>query len=115
MTNAIPFSIPVKLTKKVKDPLFFSSIRLASGAIFFTLYYLIILIVLLFCVHPFWMAFIIVSASGMFGILSFHYYRWFVKTSAKIRNNRLNRLKNETWMKMHADYKDLLEGIKPLV
>lgn len=109
MTNIIQFQLPVLFSRGVKDPQFLSSFRFVLGMIIFTLMYLIYLILLLIFV-PNWLLAIAISLTiPLFGILSFKYYKWFKKTSAKFRTNRLHRKNNSKWIKMREDYNSIID------
>lgn len=100
LSNIIPFKLPVLLSKNVKDEQFLSSFRFVLSIIVFTLIYLIYLILLLIFTPNLLFAFGILMMMMATGYLSFHYYVWFKKTTAKGRVNRLRRSKEPNWVKL---------------
>lgn len=108
LTNIIQFQIPVLSSKGIKDPQFLSSIRFVIGMVVFTLMYIVYLILLLVFV-PNWIIALVVSATiPLAGIAAFKYYKWFKKTSAKLRYNRLRRKNNANWINMTKNYNDVV-------
>lgn len=83
--NAIPYSIPSLITKNIKDPQFFSSIRYAIGVIVFPIYYLLFFVIT-GAVSGHWLCslttFVFVP---ILGLIAFGYHRFFVKFTAQLR------------------------------
>lgn len=111
LLNIIPFQMPVYFARKVKDPQFLSSFRFALGLLTFTFVYLIYLILLLVFIKPFVLAIGLFASIPVLGIVSFIYYRWYKKTSAKWRNNRYLKNKDATFMTMHKN----MDRVKEIV
>lgn len=108
ITNILQFQIPVYLSRGVKDTQFLSSMRFGLALVTFTLLYFIYFIILLAFSPSFLIALAISATIPLAGILSFKYYRWFKKTSAKFRNNKLRRKNNSDWIEMRKYYEDIV-------
>jgi len=114
LTNILPFSIPVRLTRGIKDPQFLSSVRFVISVVTFTIFYLIYLIVLILLMPKLWMALLASVAIPYLGMISFRYYVWFKKTSAKSRVNRLNRSADADWLRLVSCRDAVLKAISAL-
>jgi len=95
ITNAIPYFLPFKLSKKIKDPQFVSSIRYGSAAIvIFPIYYLLSIIIMLIFLPVKWYALVLFATSVISGRFAFFYQKWFKKNIAKFRYTILHKNKD---------------------
>jgi hypothetical protein len=95
INNYLPYKFPTRFTKNIKDPQFHSSFKYAIGVFSFIIYYLIILVLILIFIEPWWLKLaylILIKPSGKF---AYKYYIFAKKLNAKIRYNRALRNKNK--------------------
>jgi 1-acyl-sn-glycerol-3-phosphate acyltransferase len=102
--NYLPYKTPVWLTKKIKDPQFVSSVRDVVGLIVFPIYYIILTIVGLNVIEPWWLIFAIPTILPLMGLFAFQYYIEAKKMFAKIRYNIKTRFKNQEVMELKNCY-----------
>ena len=107
--NIIPFTIPVKLTKKVKDPQFLSSFRSVIGLLLFPVFYIVLAIICGFLVGFGWPTLLFVISLPLTGLFAFHYYIGFKKLWAKIRYTYLNWKKNSDIIELKNLYNQIKE------
>ncbi|MFC2151212.1 1-acyl-sn-glycerol-3-phosphate acyltransferase [Bacteroidota bacterium] len=107
--NYLPYKTPVWLTKKIKDPQFLSSVRDVSGLILFTIYYLIIIIVGLFVLEPWWLKIAVPVSLPLTGFFAFRYYISAKKMFARLRFNIRTWLRNKDLIELKNNYRFIIE------
>ena len=112
--NILPFYLPVRFTRGIKDPQFLSSVRFVIAVVVFTLFYLIYLIPLMIFLPKWWMAILAVVAMPFLGSFAFRYYVWFCKTTARARINRYRRRKNADWLRLTECRDGILNVLRKL-
>ena len=112
--NILPFALPMRLTRGIKDPQFLSSVRFVIAVVLFFLCHLIYLIPLLIFLPKWWMAFVVLIVLPYLGSLAFRYYVWFRKTTARARVNRMRRRKNADWLRLTECRDKILSVLKTL-
>ncbi len=112
--NILPFALPMRLSRGIKDPQFLSSVRFVIAVVLFFLCHLIYLIPLLIFLPKWWMAFIVLIVLPYLGSLAFRYYVWFRKTTARARVNRMRRRKNADWLRLTECRDKILSVLKTL-
>ena len=93
--NYLPYKVPVLVTKKNKDPQFLSSVREVVALILFPIYYIILIIVGLFVLEPWWLKIAIPVSLPFAGLFAFHYYIEVKKMFARLRFNIMTWVKNK--------------------
>jgi 1-acyl-sn-glycerol-3-phosphate acyltransferase len=94
LLNYIPFNLPVRLTKKIKDPQFLSSFRFVIGILLFPVYYLILAIIGGLIWGNTWLNVAFVISLPLVGLFAFYYFIEAKKLWAKIRYTVLIWRKN---------------------
>ena len=112
--NILPFALPMRLSRGIKDPQFLSSVRFVIAVVLFFLCHLIYLIPLLIFLPKWWMAFVVLIVLPYLGSLAFRYYVWFRKTTARARINRMRRRKNADWLRLTECRDGILNALKKL-
>jgi len=112
IANIIPFQLPTYLSRNVKDPQFLASFRMVLGLVTFIVSYLITFILLLIFIKCKLLALAVFISIPLTGLLSFKYYVWFKKTSAKFRNNRLRRKQNSDWLAMRKNWNEVIDFLE---
>ncbi len=100
--NAVPFFLPVYLSKGVKDRQFKSTFRFVIGEVIITILYLIYAVILFTTLNCPILAVIILLSGIPMGLAAFAYYKLFRKTMAKIKANSLR--KNTEWQKVRTHF-----------
>ena len=107
--NYLPYKIPVWATKKVKDLQFLSSFRYVIILLLFPIYYIILIIVGLFIIEPWWLQ-VAVPVSLLFaGLFAFHYYIEVKKMFARLRFNLKTWFKNKDLSELKDHYKFIVQ------
>ena len=112
--NILPFYLPMRLSRGIKDPQFLSSVRFVIAVVLFLLFYLIYLIPLLILLPKWWMAIVTVVALPFLAAFAFRYYVWVRKTVARMRVNRFRRRKNADWLRLTECRNGILNVLKGL-
>ena len=105
--NYIPYIIPVRFIRKIKDPQFHSSFKLVMGMITFPLYYILLIILALIFIEPAWLKLAYIISIPLSGIFAFRYYIRLKKLMAKFRYSRLIRVKDKLILQLKALRKDI--------
>ncbi len=115
VNNYIPYKIPTFFTKNIKDPQFHSSFKYAIGVISFLLYYIILLVLALIFLHPWWLKIAYLVLLQPSGVFAYRYYIFVKKWNAKIRYNRAMRRKNKDVIRMFEVRKNIVSAMDGLV
>jgi len=101
INNAIPFFFPYAVTRRVKDPQFYSSIRNGMAIVLFPLFYGVQLIIFHAFVHSGWLSLGYLVSLPLTGYIAYHYYRMARKTLTRIRYNAFSRKKPKMFDHIH--------------
>ncbi len=107
--NYLPYKIPVLATKKVKDPQFLSSFRSVIALLLFPIYYIILIIVGLSVLKPWWLQVVVPVSLPFAGLFAFHYYIEVKKMFARLRFNLKTRFKNNDLTELKDHYKFIVQ------
>lgn len=105
--DLILFGIPYRLTRKIKDPQFRSSVKYGVVLVLGTFLSLLTLTLLLVFVRPFWLAISIFFALPIMGQLAWLLYEWFQKIVATIRIRIFKAQKNSNYIQLINNFNDL--------
>jgi 1-acyl-sn-glycerol-3-phosphate acyltransferase len=109
VNNYLPYTIPVKfVNRKIKDPQFQSSIKMAMGVLLFIIFWMIQTILVSTFLPNIWWAYYLVSLP-IAGWLSYHYYLTLLKTKGKVAYNKLE--KNHLLKLEFEFYKKIFQSI----
>lgn len=109
LLNYLPYKIPVKLTKKVKDPQFLSSFRSVIALLLFPVYYIIVLIIAGFLIEQAWLKLAFLISLPLSGLFAFHYYIEAKKLWARIRYNFMTWSKNRELNELKLLFNEIKE------
>jgi 1-acyl-sn-glycerol-3-phosphate acyltransferase len=99
LLHALPFHVPVVLSKNIKDPQFLSSIRYGIGLIMYTLLLIVYGIVLFLSIEGWYFALLALLAIPFIGKFAFDWYKAFRKNTillkywAQLRKGKLNEVR----------------------
>lgn len=93
--NWIPYAIPIRLARNIKDRHFLGSIRFGTGFLLHHVWYILIAIALCFVPAPFIYKLIFFLTGPLTGVFSFYYYRHLLKMAGKFRWIRLKMNKKK--------------------
>lgn len=115
INNYLPFKLPQLTTKKIKDKQFHSSFKYVVGLILFAVYYVLLTVLALVFIRPFWLAFIYIALIYPSGKFAFFYYIQFKKMMAKLRYNRMTRKKNKKLLHLKETRRRIIQSIDDMV
>ena len=124
ISNVIPYLIPLKATKNVKDPQFVSSFKFGVALLFFPVYYAAVGILVGAFTGPAWISWAVMTGMLASGYLALHYVFAFKKLVAAIRYRILSgkggigianllSLYQEIITVMNGITEQFMESIKP--
>lgn len=114
INNYIPYKIPVRFIRKIKDPQFHSSFKLAIGMITFPIYYIILIVLALIFIDPAWLKPAYIISIPLSGIFAFRYYIRVKKLYARFRYSRLVRIKDKTIIQLKKLREDITEHMNKI-
>ena len=113
--NYLPYKIPVWVTKKVEDLQFLSSIRAVFALVLFPVYYIILIIIGLFVLEPWWLKIAVPVTALSTGLFAFHYYIEAKKLFARIRYNLRTLFKNTDLLELKDHYNFIINKIDSII
>ena len=111
INNAIPFFLPSAITRKVKDPQFYSSIRNGMAIVLFPLFYGVQLVIFHAFVHGGWLSAGYLISLPLTGYFAYHYYRIARKILARVRYNVFSRRKPKMFDHIHQLQGSILQKV----
>jgi 1-acyl-sn-glycerol-3-phosphate acyltransferase len=114
INNYIPYKIPVRFIRKIKDPQFHSSFKLVLAMITFPLYYIILIVLALIFVDPLWLKLAYIISIPLSGIFAFKYYIRVKKLYARFRYSRLVSIKDITILQLKKLRADIIEHMNKI-
>ncbi len=87
--NIIPYMLPIRMTREVKDPQFVTSFKIVLGIIVFAPYYLLTTILGMILIDPWWIGLSLLVVVPAAGLITFDAYTWFKKARSKWRHTFL--------------------------
>jgi hypothetical protein len=115
INNYIPYKIPARFIKNVKDRQFHSSFKLVVGMITFPLYYIILVILALIFIDPIWIKSSYLIAIPFSGLFAFRYYIRWKKLAARFRYSSLKRKKDSSIQQLKALRRDIIDSMNNIV
>ncbi len=108
VNNYVPYIIPVRFIRKIKDRQFHSSFKLVIGMITFPVYYILLIVLALVFINPLWLKLAYIISLPLSGIFAFRYYIRLQKLMAKFRYSRLVRIKDKMILQLKTLRKDII-------
>ena len=115
INNYIPYKIPARFIKKIKDRQFHSSFKLALGMITFPLYYIILIILAQIFIDSLWIKLAYFISLPLTGFFAFRYYIRLKKLTAIFRYSRFKRKKNSSIQQLKALRKEIIYSMNKIV
>ena len=115
INNYIPYKIPVRFIKKIKDRQFHSSFKLVLGMITFPLYYIILIVLAQIFIDSLWIKLTYFISIPLTGLFAFRYYIRLKKLTARFRYARLRRKKDNSLQQLKALRKDIIDSMNKIV
>jgi 1-acyl-sn-glycerol-3-phosphate acyltransferase len=113
--NYIPYKIPQLLIRPIKDIMFHSSFKFVISFLTFQIFYLIIFILLLIFVQPWWLILAYIFSLPLTGLFAFHYYIHVKKTIALWRFTFMSIGKNKKLLELKKIYDELISAVDKLI
>lgn len=115
VNNYIPYKIPAVYTKKIKDPQFHSSFKLVLALVFFSAYYIILVVLGLIFINPLWLKLAYFLTIPLTGLIAFKYYIRLKKLWAKFRYSRLVKKRNNKIQELKRLRKDIIDKMNNII
>lgn len=108
INNIVAYSLPGLITKKFKDRQFDSSIAYVFVIFVFPFIYLIQFAIVWIAIKTWYIALIYLLTVSWFGLIAFHYHRFFIKLSAQIRfKSKRNRKESDSISQLRKEILDI--------
>ncbi len=89
LNNIIPYTIPQRMIRKVKDPQFHASFKFAISFLCFPVFYILIASIIAVITGSAWIALIYIVLGVLAGYFALYYSFWYKKLKAAIKYKRL--------------------------
>ena len=89
LINFIPYTIPQRMIRNVKDPQFHASFKFAVAMLLFPVYYIILAVIAAIISGPAWIPLAFIALAAFSGYFALYYSFWFKKLKAAIKYRRL--------------------------
>jgi 1-acyl-sn-glycerol-3-phosphate acyltransferase len=89
LNNIIPYKLPQRMIRNVKDPQFHASFKFGIVLVLFPAYYIIIAVIVAFITGSAWILWIYIACGVLSGYFALYYSFWFKKLRAAIKYRRL--------------------------
>jgi hypothetical protein len=110
--NYLPYKLPVRFTKKVKDQVFHSSIHFGIGLLVFPFYYLILQILFSIFIKALTLRILFAISLPISGIFTFSFFKHLLKLRGKLRLTRLRFSSPDRYEELHKTRDLLVNRIK---
>jgi 1-acyl-sn-glycerol-3-phosphate acyltransferase len=110
--NYLPYKLPVRFTKKVKDQVFHSSIHFGIGLLVFPFYYLILQILFSIFIKALTLRILFAISLPISGIFTFYFFKHLLKLRGKLRLTRLRFSSPDRYEELHKTRDLLVNRIK---
>jgi len=113
--NYLPYAIPIWLASNIKDKHFLGSVRFGTGFLLLHLWWILIGIALLFIPLPILIKVVFFLTGPLTGVFAFYHYRSLIKLSGKLRWLTLKRKDHQSYQRIKALRKRILELLDEIV
>ena len=115
LLNYLPFKLPMRFTRNVKDHVFHSSIHFGIGLFLFPLYYLILLLIFLLAFKAFLPSLLFLVSLPLSGIATFHYYKHLLKLRGRFRLLKLRMSAKNLYTELVNLRQQLISNIHSII
>ncbi len=113
--NYIPYKIPEWLIKPIKDVMFHTSFKFVISYLVFQIYYLILFILIIIFVQPWWIVIAWIVSIPVTGLVAFHYYLHAKKVIATWRYNFMMRRKDRRVIELRDLYEEVVSTMDRII
>jgi len=113
--NYLPYKIPVWLVRPIKDVMFHNSVKFVISFLVFQFYYLIIFVLIIIFIQPWWIVLAWIVSIPITGLFSFHYYLYTKKTFAAWRYNFMMGRKDSRIVELRKLYEEIVATMDSII
>jgi len=115
LNNLIPYTIPKRMIRNVKDPQFHSSFKFVIAMITFLSYYIVMTLIISLVFHQSWLSWLYIPAGLFSGYLALNYSSWYKKTKASVRFKSFLRKSDPVILKLINLHKKITSRMNAMV
>ena len=109
--NYLPYKIPVRLIRSIKDVMFHSSFKFVISFLLFQVWYLLLFILIIIFIQPWWLVLAYIVSIPLAGLFTFHYYLHARKTIATWRYNLMTIRKDSRLLELKKRYDEIVSVV----
>ena len=113
--NYMPYKLPLRFTRNVKDPVFLSSIHYGIGLLLFPIYYLVIWVIFSLLTKGLLIKLLFALSLPLSGIFTFYYYIHLLKLKGRFRFLKLRFTAKNSYDSIVETRKKLLLKIEEII
>ncbi len=114
LNNALPYHLPVRFTRKVKDLQFLSSFKFVLALLLFPGFYIIQTIIIAIFINSIWVAFAYLISLPFTGYLALYWSLWFKKWKSALKYKYLHIRNNEGLKETESLYEQIFRTMETL-
>ncbi len=115
LNNYLPYTLPQKTFKKVKDKQFHSSFKFTFAFFLFPPFYAIQTLIVGIFAEPSWIAWIYLVSLPIFGYFSLFWHIWHKKWKAGLKYRKLKKSRDESILNLEKLHKEILGTMDAII
>ena len=115
LNNIIPYTLPQRMIRKVKDPQFHSSIKFGISFFIFPLYYSIIAVSISLFTGFVWLPWLYIAAGITTGYIALYYSFWFKKLKSALKYRKLISQSDPKLLRMVFLHESIISKMNDMV
>ena len=115
INNFLPYTLPQKSVKPVKDKQFHSSFKFVWAFFLFPPFYAIQSILVGIFTEPSWIAWVYLASLPIFGYFSLFWHIWHKKWKAGLKYRKLKKSRDKNILNLESLQKDILDSMDKII
>jgi len=114
LNNYLPFTLPVKKTKSIKDVQFHSSVKFVLALILFPVFYALQTFIVSLFPLPGWVPWAYLLSLPIMGYFALFWSNWYKRWKAGLKYRRMKKGRDEKILKLESHYKEIMDELDKL-
>lgn len=115
INNWLPFHLPVRKTRGIKDRQFHSSFKFVLGMFLFPLFYALQTFLVAFFTGPAWIAWLYLITLPGFGYFALFWSIWYKRWKAGLKYRKMKKSRDPVMIGLENDYKQIISEMDRIV
>jgi 1-acyl-sn-glycerol-3-phosphate acyltransferase len=115
INNWLPFTLPVRKTRTIKDKQFHSSFKFVMAMILFPVFYALQTFIVAFFTGPAWIAWAYLITLPGFGYFSLFWSIWYKRWKAGLKYRKMKKSRDPLILNLESNYKEIMAEMDSIV